>query len=622
MVLAVFCLIVAMGFTALCIDTGHITLKKTIMQNAVDSAALAAAMEIVNGIENAPPEATDPTAYAREVAIVIAADTADLNGVFVDPNIDVEFGLRNWNPATEKFEITWGVEPANAVKVKARMDNDDSTQPDAKLPLFFAGVLGDQTTQMYAEAVAFIESRDIAVVLDFSNSMRYDSLLRSDTLNKLGQPAVEGNLNEIYEELKPDLETTWPGEMTFTPEWLIVDSPPPGGPSDPTSQVTFKYDDAEVSSDLAYNRVRLTFTNGLTENFYVNESSGTYSGTGSNSGKNISTVHVRYPGPNGNFQIPFSDSNSNVQEQFALDGLAYPFPSGNWNEYIDYVRSSSNINRGGFREMYGGLTFAHFLLDKKNRHWQTPQLAQTPHYPFHAIREGNRLFNDFLEVLGFSDHVGLVSYDELRRIEDTLDEDGHYLNLSSQPIGEYYDEMQLIMDYKQAGHYDIYTNIGGGIRQAHDALNDHGRDGARPTIFLMTDGNANIYEDEAGNVLNGTFWELPPDWDWSELQYDDGTAFSVESPTGADSAWTWQVYKARLFALKMAKRAADEGVTVHTLAVGAGADRDLMRAIAHLGDGEFIAVDGNLSVADLIEEVEAGFFRIAALVPPAQLSHE
>jgi hypothetical protein len=272
--------------------------------------------------------------------------------------------------------------------------------------------------------------------------------------------------------------------------------------------------------------------------------------------------------------------------------------------------------------MYGGMTFAHFVLEQKNRHWQTPDLAKTPHYPFHAIREGNRLFNDFLDVLGFSDHVGLVSYDELRRVEDTLDEDGVYLNISDQPIGEYYSEMQLLMSYKQAGNYDIYTNIGGGIRQAHDALVEHGREGARPTIFLMTDGNANIYEDEAGNILSGSFWELPADWDWSELEYDDGTAFYVEPPSGEDNSWAHQVYRARLFALKMAKRAADEGITVHTLAVGAGADRDLMKAIAHIGDGEFISVDGDLSVADLITEVEAGFFRIAALVPPAQLTNE
>ena len=54
MILAFFSLMVTMGFVAFSIDTGQIALHKTIMQNAVDSAAMAAAMEITNAIENAP----------------------------------------------------------------------------------------------------------------------------------------------------------------------------------------------------------------------------------------------------------------------------------------------------------------------------------------------------------------------------------------------------------------------------------------------------------------------------------------------------------------------------------------------------------------------------------------
>ncbi len=622
MILAVVCLVVAMGFTAFCIDTGHIALNKTILQNAVDSAALAAAMEITNAIENAPPESLDPTAYARLQAKQTASDVAALNNVYVDPDIDVEFGLRMFNPTTQKFEITWGIEPANAVRVRARRENDEPSQPDAKLPLFFAGVLGDDTATLRAEAIAYIESRDIAVVLDFSNSMRYDSLLMQQTLNKLGQPAIEANLTEIYDVLKPDHLATWPGEMSVTPEWLVVDSPPANGPYDPTSQVTFRYKNADVSSDNAYNAVKLTFTNGDTQLFTVNASSGTYQGTGTYAGKNIASVMLRYPTPTGNLYVDFADSNANVKKQFGLDQIPYPYPSGNWDQFIDYVRSDSDINRGGFREMYGGLTFAHFLLEQKNRHWQTPDLAKTPHYPFHAIREGNRLFNEFLDILSFGDHVGLVSYDTQRRVEDTLNEDGYAINISSQPIGEYYDIMKTILNHKQAGNYDIYTNIGGGVRAAHDMLDEYGRPGARPTILLMTDGNANIYEDAAGNTLAGDYWQLPADWDWSDLEYDDGTAFVVDPPDGDADDWTQQVYKARLYALKMAKQAADDGVTVHTLAVGAEADRELMKAVAHLGGGEFISVQGNLSVADLISEVEAGFFRIAALVPPARLSRD
>ena len=202
MVLAFFCLVATLGFVAFSIDTGNIALNKTIMQNAVDSAALAAAMEITSAIENAPPTATDPTAYAREQAKLTAVHVADLNGIFIDPNFDVEFGLRSYNDQTQQFEIQWGIEPANAVKIIARKDNDDSTAPDAKLPMMFAGVLGDEKVRMKSEAIAYIESRDIAVVLDFSGSMRFDSLFRSDSVNKLGVDAIRDNLRQMYWELE------------------------------------------------------------------------------------------------------------------------------------------------------------------------------------------------------------------------------------------------------------------------------------------------------------------------------------------------------------------------------------------------------------------------------------
>ncbi len=142
----------------------------------------------------------------------------------------------------------------------------------------------------------------------------------------------------------------------------------------------------------------------------------------------------------------------------------------------------------------------------------------------------------------------------------------------------------------------------------------------------MTDGNANVFENSSGvphlnsNFSNDSYWALPGDWDWSQFEYDDGTSFTLEAPND-DSSSAWENYKARCYTLKVAKQAVDDGVTVHTLCVGAGADRDLMKAIAHIGGGEYISVEGDLSIEDLIQEVEAGFYRIAAMVPPARLAN-
>ncbi len=590
MVLAVFCLIVCMGLTAFSIDTGHITLNKTLMQNAVDAASLAAAMEITHAIENAPLDTTDPTAYAREQARLTAAHVAELNGVYIDPSRDVFFGLRSFNTDTEKFEIEWGVEPANSVRVIARRDNDDVAQPDAKLPLFFAGVLGEDRATLRAQGTAFIESRDISVVLDFSGSMRYDSLFRSDSISKLGKSNIRENLKKMYWELGladgsvGTLDHTDPDNSSSLRDaenkWLVVHSPPAENLGDPNVDVTFKYDRIDVVSDQPYDKIKLEFVDGTIQTITDNASSGTYGGTGSNSGKNISTAwaifagedvtlsgqsasgcrphievtfsgdgksifvesskdlsnvvleftdgsHYKFDnlnqGRTGTFQgigqhagktieqvwiksgcnasgegsgygerfdspvtqqtsiaIEFEDSNVNVKAYFDLDTVPYPYPSGSWDSYIDYVRSDADVHRGGHREMYGGITFIHYLLDQKPYHDQTPALAKTSHFPFHAVREGNRLFLNFLEDLGFGDHVGLVSYDTDRRVEQLLNEDGQSIDISTDPMGAHYDALRTILDYKQASHYSNRTNIGGGLREAKQLLDDHGRPGVRP----------------------------------------------------------------------------------------------------------------------------------------------
>ena len=730
MVLAFFCLIVTLAFVAFSIDTGNIALNKTIMQNAVDSAALAAAMEITSAVENAPPGEEDPTAYAREQAKAKAVEVAGLNGVFVDANYDVEFGLRSFNEANEQFEIQWGVQPANAVKVIARRDNDDSGAPDAKLPMMFAGVLGDDTVRMQAEAIAYIESRDIAVVLDFSGSMRYDSLFRSDSIEKLGANAIRDNLRQMYWELEfadgdlGTLDHTDPENSAsdLTPEvkYLVVNNDPQQV-NDPEIDVTFKYNEIEVSSDSTYKTIRLLYDDGdgdedtwdTSTHSGLNATSGTYTGNGGYWDENVAGVEVvvDIPGsgpisktatlnqgsgvktsvtinqdgdeaevtldgssldkiklwytdgstdvfnnPSGqhelvtgdsgkviedvkvwadnggrkklnNFEVfpgyeytaELMDTNENVKDYFNLDGLSYPFASGSWDSYIDYVRVDSEINRGSHREMYGGITFVHYTLEQKPYHSQTPELAKTSHFPYHAVREGNELFVDFLSDLGFGDHVGLVSYDQYRRTEEILNEDGQALDISADPLGDHYQAIKTIMDYKQASHYYSRTNIGGGIRQSREMIDSHSRDGSRPTILLMTDGNANVYENQNGqNSLQSGFssdsyYQMPAGFAWSMLDYPDGTSFYINDD-GSENA------RSRIYALSQAYRAVEEGITVHTLAVGAGADRDLMKAIAFLGGGEFISVEGDLSVDNLMDEVEAGFYRIAALVPPARLA--
>ncbi len=56
------------------------------------------------------------------------------------------------------------------------------------------------------------------------------------------------------------------------------------------------------------------------------------------------------------------------------------------------------------------------------------------------------------------------------------------------------------------------------------------------------------------------------------------------------------------------------------MAVGAGADKDLMQAIAFAGNGRFINVPGGTSVAEMREQLETAFILFAGNVPPGKLT--
>ncbi|MBX3436145.1 MAG: VWA domain-containing protein [Planctomycetaceae bacterium] len=699
MVLAFFCLMTLMAFVTLCIDIGSLALEETKMQNAVDAAAMAAIIEINSSIATAGPDVEDVTAYAVSSARQVAANVALLNGSYIDPNLDVSFGRRTQNTENGQFQIQWGAMPANVVKVAARRDNADPTAPDAKVPVIFAGVFGNGPTELHNDAVAYVDARDIVAVIDFSASMCNLSLFKQESIDDLGYEAIENNLTEVFETLQP-IDT---GTMTETPKHITVYSPPSENEGDPVVDVTFKFNEITVNSDQPYQKIKLDYTDGTTQTLSVDDSSGTYSGTGNNANKDIDTAWVIFvqdvtitgasgsgckptisvtflsdgtsvyiesskdlsnvvlefadgthykfdslnqgktgtftgtgtnagkqitgvwvksgcnqssdgPGYGERFDSPlteqtsiaieFQDNNENVLAYFNLIDVPYPYPSGSWNAFIDYVRSHTDILRGGYREMYGGITFAHYLLKMQSRANQTPDLWKTPHYPFHAVKLGVQDLVDYLDGLGFSDHVGLVSYDTQHRIECSVAHADLSIDISESPITGNYGAIKTIMDRKQAAEYLSSTNIAGGLWRAKELLYNHGRQGARPTILLMTDGVPNVAEP----------YTIPAGWNWNELfDYNrDGTADYSLSPSSPN-------YHTKMSTLVHAKLTADAGVTIHTLSVGSAADTELMKAIAWVSGGSSTHVPGGLAVDQLRSEISSAFTRLTALVPPPKL---
>ena len=64
---------------------------------------------------------------ARQVAVEVAA----ANGVYLDPDRDIEFGNRSFDRPSDEWNIAWGSPPYNTVKVTGHRDNADPTAPDS-----------------------------------------------------------------------------------------------------------------------------------------------------------------------------------------------------------------------------------------------------------------------------------------------------------------------------------------------------------------------------------------------------------------------------------------------------------------------------------------------------------
>lgn len=601
-VLSALLLVIVFAFVAFSVDTGLISRTQSSLQTAADAAALAAAQELASAVYEAGEAGgnggVDLSEQAVAAARQVAVDVAAANGTFIQSASDVVFGHRSFDGATGSWPISWGNAPYNVVKVTVRRNNPDVTQPDGKLQLSFGWAVAKPTVDIQASAAAFVEARDIALVMDFSGSMNFDSQFRSDTLAKLGQTAIETNLAEIWS----DLGSPAYGNLSYEPQYVTVTKTP--------AKVTWPGTSINVTFLQTASNVKLVFQSGGSQTF----SGGaigvtkTYQGSSSYAGKLISSASVLVGTTWTTYD--FFDTTT-IKSALGLSSVTYPYASGSWNNYIDYCRDSNNstsfydsqISAVGYRRKFGMKTLVEFWMKHFKQHSETGDLWKTRHYPFHAVKEGASLLCDLLGDLDYEDHIGLVTYDTTSRIETGLSGSGMpSVNLGSDWVTGDYAAIDTIQRHKQAGHYGDTTNIGGGMNDAIILLRDHGRYGARPTIVLMTDGNANVH---------ASGWSLPSSWNWDEMTDFDGDGNADYTNSDVDVQ----------YALYKAKEAADLGYTVHTMGVGANADHSMLQAIAFIGHGIYLEIPGGTSVSQMQEDVLDAFRQIAAKLPPPRLVH-
>jgi hypothetical protein len=557
---------VIFGFLALSVDTGRVVLTQTEMQNAVDAASLAASQEIQAAVYAAGQGVGSATIDANSIAVAaartMAQQVAAANDVYIDPAQDVVFGKRVYNPAGGNWSVEWGGTPYNVVKVTARRNGPDLSAPDGELPLAFGWAINKDSVPLETTATAFTEARDLVLVLDFSGSMNYDSLLTSS----LGLSTATELLDDMWDTLR-EVDPKWPGTTMS------------------------KFPSAGFGTINSYFGTYVSSTDTAT----IRSSLGLNANNGDGSRK--------YPYPQAGRNA--SGTPKNKPSNSTSDAL--------WNRYIDFVK---NHPKAEYKKRYGYRTLMDWIQQKQVSSF-TPRdrlnsedLWRTAHQPMEGLKKGTSLFLEFLTNLDFGDEVGLVGYGQWAEVIDTFNDGEVSVDISGNPITPDFEQIDVMQLRQQAGESQGQTAMGDGILKARHLLVGTGGDdegysryGARPTIVLMTDGLTN---------QKPSSWSMPSGFNWAEwTDYEgDGTAnFS-----------TSDAYKK--YAFWEATEAIKRGITIHTIALGADADRELLKAIAFAGGGVFIDVPPHTSISDMEEQLSAAFSQIAAKVPAAQLLYE
>ena len=367
--------------------------------------------------------------------------------------VDVRFG--DWDSDSRQF--TPSATNRTAIEV---------TVSSIGRPTFFGKVLGADSFDSKAKAVATFSPRDIMLVLDYSGSMCFDSQLRS--INALGQGAVEASLFEIYQGLG---SPTY-GNMQWTPQYIS------------------------------------------------------------------------------------SNKISTIKNSLGLTNVPYPYPSGSWNDYIQYVKGDTYISQAGYRKKYGYLTWVNYLQARKPMYSQTPDLWQGAEQPVTAVKDAVDLLAVYLDENSPDDRLGLVIY--------TYSDDKAFLESS---MTHDFASIATITRHRQAGHYDQMTNIYDGMKAGRLEFQNNARAGARKMMVLMTDGQANL---------------------------------------------PYNSYYAKQKALEEATACAAAGIPIITISLGSGADTNLMQQIADITKGAYFEIPGGQTVAEYEEDLKDVFRKVAA----------
>ena len=183
-------LIALLGLVALAVDLGMVAVARTQAQAAADLAALTGARTLTG----------DPATNYNYSAVSSKANTAvEMNNVLnsavsAGSQMTLTVGSYSYDSTQNKFVIYPSTKSSSDAwsLVQATVTGDQ--------PAYFSRIFGMTTLNASAVATAAARPRDVAVVLDFSGSMRFNSLLGAD--------AALGYLTNRNRSMNP--ETAYP----------------------------------------------------------------------------------------------------------------------------------------------------------------------------------------------------------------------------------------------------------------------------------------------------------------------------------------------------------------------------------------------------------------------------
>jgi Flp pilus assembly protein TadG len=172
-------LVAVIAGIALSIDLAYVRLARSELRNAADSSALAAAgvLRDTHSVDQARSAAVQYALYNRAAG----------SPVQLDATADVIFGQRVYNSTTQKWDFVANQQPYDSVKVQARRTVGS---PGGPVGLFFGRALGKEYIPTAGSAVATYLPRDIALVIDLSGSMLYDSTLLRESTTTINNQAI------------------------------------------------------------------------------------------------------------------------------------------------------------------------------------------------------------------------------------------------------------------------------------------------------------------------------------------------------------------------------------------------------------------------------------------------